>query len=136
MVSNTLEGHGVLQRAMAMVSNTLEGHGVLQRAMAMVSNTLEGHGVLQRAMAMVSNTLEGHGVLQRAMAMVSNTLEGHGVLQVGCSSPLTFNLCLDTFIRYISDQKFKQFGFITSSLPLSIGFNLVMMLLLITSPEN
>ena len=39
-----------------------------------------------------------------------------GVLQGDCLSPLTFNLCFNTFIRYISDQKFKQFGFSTSSL--------------------
>ena len=41
---------------------------------------------------------------------------GRGVLQEDCLSPLTFNLCFNTFIRYISDQKFKQFGFSTSSL--------------------
>ena len=41
---------------------------------------------------------------------------GRGVLQGDCPSPLTFNLCFNTFIRYISDQKFKQFGFSTSSL--------------------
>ena len=41
---------------------------------------------------------------------------GRGVLQGDCLSPLTFNLFFNTFIRYISDQKFKQFGFSTSSL--------------------
>ena len=41
---------------------------------------------------------------------------GRGVLQGDCSSPLTFNLCFNTFIHYISEQKFKQFGFSTSSL--------------------
>ena len=41
---------------------------------------------------------------------------GRGVLRGGCLSPLTFNLCFNTFIHYISDQKFKQFGFTTSSL--------------------
>ena len=40
---------------------------------------------------------------------------GRDVLQGDCLSPLTFNLCFNTFIRYISDQKFKQFGFSTSS---------------------
>ena len=30
---------------------------------------------------------------------------GRGVLQGDCLSPLTFNLCFNTFIRYISDQK-------------------------------
>ena len=29
-----------------------------------------------------------------------------GVLQGDCLSPLTFNLCFNTLIRYISDQKF------------------------------
>ena len=39
-----------------------------------------------------------------------------GVLQGDCLSPLTFNLCFNTVIRYISDQKFRQFGFSTSFL--------------------
>ena len=41
---------------------------------------------------------------------------GHGVLQGDCLSPLTFTLCFNTFICYLSDEKFKQFGFSTSSI--------------------
>ena len=41
---------------------------------------------------------------------------GRGILQRDCLSPLTFILCFNTFIRYISDEKFKKFGFSTSSL--------------------
>ena len=41
---------------------------------------------------------------------------GRGVLHGDCLSPLTFNLCFNTFIRYISDPKFTQFVFSTSSL--------------------
>ena len=41
---------------------------------------------------------------------------GRGVLQGDCLSPLTFNLCFNTFIHYISHQKFKQFGFSLDSL--------------------
>ncbi|XP_065066053.1 uncharacterized protein LOC135691968 [Rhopilema esculentum] len=41
---------------------------------------------------------------------------GRGVLQGDCLSPLTFNLCFNTFIHYISDNKFNQFGFYTNSL--------------------
>ena len=40
---------------------------------------------------------------------------GRGVLQGDCLSPLTFNLCFNTFIRYISDKKFNQFGFTIGS---------------------
>ena len=39
-----------------------------------------------------------------------------GVLQGDSLSPLTFNLCFNTFIRYIADQKFQQFGFTLNSL--------------------
>ena len=39
---------------------------------------------------------------------------GRGVLQGDCLSPLTFNLCFNTFIRYISAKKLKQFGFAIS----------------------
>ena len=41
---------------------------------------------------------------------------GRGVLQGDCLSPLTFNLCFNTFIHYISNQKFNQFGFSLDSL--------------------
>jgi len=41
---------------------------------------------------------------------------GRGVLQGDCLSPLTFNLCFNIFIRYISDPKSAQFGFSTPSL--------------------
>ena len=41
---------------------------------------------------------------------------GRRVLQGDCLSPLTINLCFNTFIRYVSDQKFKRFGFNTNSL--------------------
>ena len=41
---------------------------------------------------------------------------GRSVLQGDCLSPLTFNLCFNTFIHYISHQKFKQFGFSLDSL--------------------
>ena len=41
---------------------------------------------------------------------------GRGVLQGDCLSPITFNLCFNTFIRYISDNKFKQFGVATSAI--------------------
>jgi len=41
---------------------------------------------------------------------------GCGILQGDCSSPLTFNLCYNTFLHYISSQKFTQFRFSTSSL--------------------
>ena len=41
---------------------------------------------------------------------------GKGVLQGDCLSPFTFNLCFNTFIKYISDPMFTQFGFTTSTL--------------------
>ena len=55
-------------------------------------------------------------------SIVTNTFQtpfisvGRGVLQGDCLSPLTFNLCFNTFIRYISDHKFRQFCFTISSL--------------------
>ena len=36
---------------------------------------------------------------------------GRGVLQGDCLGLLTFNLCFNTFIQYISTPKFAQFGF-------------------------
>ena len=41
---------------------------------------------------------------------------GKGVLQGDCLSPLTFNLCFNTVIKYISNPMFTQFGFKTSTL--------------------
>ena len=34
-----------------------------------------------------------------------------GVLQGDCLSPLTFNLCFNTFIQFIKQEKYKHFGF-------------------------
>ena len=34
-----------------------------------------------------------------------------GVLQGGCLSPLVFNICFNTFIHFIKQEKYKQFGF-------------------------
>ena len=34
-----------------------------------------------------------------------------GVLQGDCLSPLLFNMCFNTFIQYITQEKYKQFGF-------------------------
>ena len=36
---------------------------------------------------------------------------GRGVLQGDCLSPLLFNMCFNTFIQYIKDEKFRQFGY-------------------------
>ena len=41
---------------------------------------------------------------------------GRGVLQGDCLSTLTFNLCFNTFIQYMSAPKFAQFGFSTNFL--------------------
>ena len=55
-------------------------------------------------------------------SIISNSFQapfisvGRGVLQGDCLSPLTFNLCVNTFINYISAQKFNQFGFSIGSL--------------------
>ena len=40
----------------------------------------------------------------------------HSVLQDDSLSPLNFNLCFNTFIPYITAQKFQQFGFHLNSL--------------------
>ena len=39
---------------------------------------------------------------------------GRGVLQGDCLSPLLFNLCLNTFIQHIKEEKYSQFGLSTS----------------------
>ena len=36
---------------------------------------------------------------------------GRAVLQGDCLSPLTFNMCFNTFIQYIKSQNFKHLGF-------------------------
>ena len=61
---------------------------------------------------------------------------GGGVLQGDCLSPLTFNLCFNTFIHYISHQKFKQFGFSLDSLYPIHWFQLADDAAVITGLEN
>ena len=34
-----------------------------------------------------------------------------GVLRVDCLSPLLFNMCFNTFIQHIHQEKYKQLGF-------------------------
>ena len=36
---------------------------------------------------------------------------GRGVLQGDCLSPLLFNMCFNTFIQHIKDERYRQFGF-------------------------
>ena len=40
---------------------------------------------------------------------------GKGVLQGDCLSPLLFNLCFNTFIEYVKDQKFTSLGYRVNS---------------------
>ena len=61
---------------------------------------------------------------------------GRGVLQGDCLSPLTFNLCFNTFIHYISHQKFKQFGYSLDSLFPVHWFQFADDAAVITSLEN
>ena len=35
----------------------------------------------------------------------------HGVLQGDCISPLLFNMCFNTFIQFVKQEKYKQLGF-------------------------
>ena len=50
---------------------------------------------------------------------------GQSVLQGNCVSPLTSSLCFNTYIHFISDQKFKKVGFIHNLLSTaSTGLNL------------
>ena len=59
-----------------------------------------------------------------------------GVLQGDSLSPLTFNLCFNTFIRYIADQKFNQFRFMLNSLNPTHWFQFADDAAVITSLEN
>ena len=61
---------------------------------------------------------------------------GRGVLQGDCLSPLTFNICFNTFIHYISHQKFKQFGYSLDSLFPVHRFQFADDAAVITSLEN
>ena len=59
-----------------------------------------------------------------------------GVLQGDSHSPLTFNLCFNTFIKYIADQKFQQFGFTLNSLHPTHWFQFADDAAVITGLEN
>ena len=59
-----------------------------------------------------------------------------GVLQGDSLSPPTFNLCFNTFIRYIADQKCKQFGFAVNTLNPTHWFHFAEDAAVITDLEN
>ena len=59
-----------------------------------------------------------------------------GVLHGDCLIPLAFNLCFNTFIKYISDPKFAEFTFYTSLLNPLHWFQFADDAAVITSMEN
>ena len=78
---------------------------------------------------LISEVLCYHHVPQQAQALISSLFENFhtsiitdeyttpaipvrkGVLQKDCLSPLLFNMCFNTFIQFIRQEKYKQFGF-------------------------
>jgi len=78
---------------------------------------------------LISEVLRYHHVPQQAHALISSLYENFhtsiiteeyttpaipvrkGALQGDCLSPLLFNMCFNTFIQFIRQKKYKQFGF-------------------------
>ena len=59
-----------------------------------------------------------------------------GVLQDDSLSPLTFNLCFNTFIRFVAHQKFKQLRFALNTLNPTHWFQFADDAAVITGLEN
>ena len=82
-----------------------------------ISEVLKYHHIPDHIQVLISSLYSNFQT-----SIISNSFQtpfitvGRGVLQGDCLSPLTFNLCFNTFINYISAQKFSQFGFSIGSL--------------------
>ena len=103
----------------------------------LVSEILKCHHILDHMQQLILSLY-----LNFLTSILTNTFQtpfitvGRGVLQGGCSSPLTFKLCFNTFIQYISDKKFKQFSFTVSSLYHTHWFQYADDAVVITGLEN
>ena len=118
---------GVLEHT-SMMANIIEKARKSQRSVVITSLDLKNafgevhHNLIQKVLLY-------HHILDKAQALISSLYDGfhtavitdhystlaipvrRGVLQGNCLSPLLFNMCFDTFIQFILQEKYKQLGF-------------------------
>ena len=77
----------------------------------LIKAVLNHHHVPPTIQALVSNLYDNFQTSIITDNFISPAIPvGRGVLQGDCLSPLLFNMCFNTFIQFIKQEKYKQLG--------------------------
>ena len=80
----------------------------------LIKAVLNHHRVPPIIQALISNLYDNFQTSIITDNVISPAIPvGRGVLQGDCLSPLLFNMCFNTFIQFIKQEKYKQLGFST-----------------------
>ena len=72
----------------------------------------EYHHIPIKVRTLVRDLYTGFSTAIASDAFVTDfILVGRGVLQGDCLSPLAFNMVINTFIQFIKNEKYQQFGY-------------------------
>ena len=73
---------------------------------------LEYHHITIKVRTLVRDLYMDFSTVMASDAFVTDfILVGRGVLQGDCLSPLAFNMVINTFIQFIENEKYQQFGY-------------------------
>ena len=119
---------GVLEHAIDTIANNIDKARTKQRSLVLTLLDLKNaFGEVHHNL--IEEVLLYHHIPAKAKALISSLYTDFhtsvimddcltpaipvrkGVLQGNCLSPLLFNMCFNTFIQYIRQEKYKQLGF-------------------------
>ena len=73
---------------------------------------LHYHHVPSDAINLVQNLYDNYTISNGTKSFITNPIRvGKGVLQGDCLSPLLFNMCINTLIKFIEDERIRSIGY-------------------------